>query len=41
MEINTRTNGSVTILDLQGNLTIGTAEEELSAMIGQLLNSGQ
>ena len=41
MEINPRTNGSVTILDLQGNLTIGAGEEELSEMINQLLKSGQ
>ena len=41
MEINLRTNGSVTILDLKGNLTIGAGEEELSEMVTQLLKDGQ
>ena len=38
MEINPRTDGSVTILDLNGNLTIGSGEEELSQMISLLLS---
>ena len=41
MEINPRTDGSVTILDLKGNLTIGAGEEELTEMIAQLLSEGQ
>jgi anti-sigma B factor antagonist len=41
MEINSRTVGSVTILDLKGNLTIGSGEEELSGMIAQLLSDGR
>jgi anti-anti-sigma factor len=41
MEINLRTSGSVTILDLNGNLTIAAGEEELTKTISQLLNGGQ
>ena len=41
MEINPRTDGSVTILDLKGNLTIGSGEEELGEMISQLLGEGR
>ena len=41
MEINPRTEGSVTILDLRGNLTIGSGEEELGELLGQLLSEGQ
>lgn len=41
MEINLRTNGSVTIIDLQGNLTIGSGEEELNERIAQLIENGQ
>ena len=40
METNLRTSGSVTILDLNGNLTIGAGEEVLSEMIAQLLKDG-
>jgi anti-sigma B factor antagonist len=40
MEINLRTNGTVTILDLKGNLTIG-AEEELNRVITQVVTDGQ
>jgi len=40
MEINLRTNGTVTILDLKGNLTIGT-EEELHSVITQVVTDGQ
>jgi anti-sigma B factor antagonist len=41
MEINPRTDGSVTILDLKGNLTIGSPEEELGEMVVQLLGEGR
>src|SRR5438876_7440369 len=41
MEINVRTDGSVTILDLRGNLTIGASEEELSETIARLLTDGR
>jgi anti-sigma B factor antagonist len=41
MEIHARTSGSVTILELQGNLTIGTSEERLRETIGQLLSENQ
>jgi anti-sigma B factor antagonist len=40
MEINLRTSGTVTILDLKGNLTIG-AEEELNNVITQVVVDGQ
>ncbi|MGQ0763917.1 MAG: STAS domain-containing protein [Acidobacteriota bacterium] len=41
MEINPRADGSVTILDLKGNLTIGSGEEELTETIAQLLGDGR
>ena len=41
MEINPRTEGSVTILDLRGNLTIGSGEEELGETIARLLGEGR
>ena len=41
MEINLRTSGSVTILDLNGNLTLGAGEEALTETISQLLKDGQ
>lgn len=41
MEINPRTDGSVAILDLKGNLTIGAGEEELTEIIAQLLSDGR
>jgi len=41
MEIHFRTIGSVTIVDLQGNLTIGLSEEQLREAISQLLTNGQ
>jgi anti-anti-sigma regulatory factor len=37
MDINLRSEGNVTILDLQGNLTIGAAEESLRQRVEQLL----
>lgn len=37
MDINLRSEGSVTILDLQGNLTIGSAEESLRQSVEQLV----
>lgn len=37
MEIHLRTSGSVTIIDLQGSLTIGSSEEQLREQINQLL----
>ncbi len=40
MEINLRTNGTVTILDLKGNLIMG-AEEELNRVINQAVTEGQ
>jgi anti-sigma B factor antagonist len=41
MAINLRTSEKVTILDLQGNLTIGAAEEEFVRTVTQLLEEGQ
>lgn len=41
MDINLRANGNVTILDLGGNLTIGSAEEELRKSVEQLLANNQ
>jgi len=41
MDIHLRTSSSVTILDLQGNLTIGTAEEKLRETINQVFTGGQ
>lgn len=37
MDINLRSEGSVTILDLEGNLTIGSAEESLRQSVEQLV----
>jgi anti-sigma B factor antagonist len=37
MDINLRSEGSVTILDLQGNLTIGSAEESLRQSVERLV----
>ena len=37
MNINLRSEGSVTIIDLEGNLTIGSAEESLRQRVEQLL----
>jgi anti-sigma B factor antagonist len=41
MEIRLRTQGSVTVLDLAGSLTMGAGEEQLRASITQLLAEGQ
>ena len=41
MDINLRANGNVTILDLQGNLTIGAAEEKLRRSVEQLVANDQ
>ena len=41
MDINLRTNGNVTILDLQGNLTIGAGEEKLRQTVEQLVADDQ
>jgi anti-sigma B factor antagonist len=41
MNIQLRTQGSVTILDLQGNLTIGVSEERLREAIKRLLADEQ
>jgi len=41
MDINLRANGKVTILDLQGNLTIGAAEETLRQRVEQLVTDNQ
>ena len=41
MDINLRANGNVTILDLQGNLTIGAAEEKLRHSVEQLVANDQ
>jgi anti-sigma B factor antagonist len=38
MEINIRTSGSVTILDLNGNLIIGRSEEELRETVKKLID---
>lgn len=38
MEIHIRTNNNVTILDLNGNLTIGRNEEKLRETVDQLLS---
>lgn len=37
MEIQIRTTGNVTIIDLAGNLTIGKSEESLRDMVKQLI----
>jgi anti-sigma B factor antagonist len=41
MDINLRVNGKVTIVDLQGNLTIGAAEEKLRQSVEQLVTGNQ
>src|SRR6266487_6651871 len=41
MDINLRPNGNVTILDLQGNLTIGNAEEKLRQSVEKLVGDDQ
>ena len=41
MDIHTRVNGTVTILDLTGNLTIGPSEESLRGTISRLVGEGQ
>ena len=41
MDINLRANGKVTIFDLQGNLTIGAAEETLRQRVEQLVTDNQ
>ena len=41
MDINLRVNGKVTIVDLQGNLTIGAAEEKLRQSVEQLVTANQ
>ena len=40
MEIKVRTNEGVTILDMQGKLTLGTGEEKLRETVNQLLADG-
>jgi anti-sigma B factor antagonist len=41
MDIKLRANGNITILDLQGNLTIGAAEETLRRSVEQLVADDQ
>ena len=41
MKITTSTDGNVTVLDLDGNLTIGAADEAFSGVIDQLLERGR
>jgi len=41
MDLNLRANGNVTILDLQGNLTIGAAEETLRQRVEELVTDNQ
>jgi len=41
MDLNFRANGKVTILDLQGNLTIGAAEETLRQRVEELVTDNQ
>jgi len=41
MDLNLRANGKVTILDLQGNLTIGAAEETLRQRVEELVTDNQ
>jgi len=41
MDINLRANGKVTILDLEGNLIIGPAEENLRERVEQLVADDQ
>ena len=41
MEINVRTAGDVTVLDLKGNLTLGAGEQKMREVIDELLASGR
>ena len=41
MEINIRTEGEVTVLDLKGNVTLGAGELKMRETIDQLIASGQ
>ena len=41
MDLNLSANGKVTILDLQGNLTIGAAEETLRQRVEELVTDNQ
>lgn len=41
MEIGVRTVGDVTVLDLKGNLTLGTGEQKMREVIDELLARGQ
>ncbi len=41
MEIQIRTSGGVTILDLSGNLTIGRSEESLRDTVKKLIEEGR
>jgi anti-sigma B factor antagonist len=41
MEINIRTSGDVTILDLKGNLTLGAGEQKMREVIDELIARGQ
>lgn len=41
MEINVRTAGDVTVLDLKGNLTLGAGEQKMREVIDELLARGQ
>jgi anti-sigma B factor antagonist len=41
MDLSLRANGKVTILDLQGNLTIGAAEETLRQRVEELVTDNQ
>ncbi len=41
MEINLRTEGDVTVLDLKGNLTLGAGEQKMREAIDELLARGR
>ncbi len=41
MDLSLRANGKVTIVDLQGNLTIGAAEETLRQRVEELVTDNQ
>lgn len=41
MEINVRTAGDVTVLDLKGNLTLGAGEQKMREVIDELLARGR
>ncbi len=41
MEINVRTAGDVTVLDLKGNLTLGAGEQKMREIIDELLARGR